>query len=169
MHWVNVAVPMMLLGSPAEREGDVQLSTSDGTLVQLSDLRSSRPALVVYEDRDSTALNQALKDALAAPERRDLLGKVSVVAIANVAAYDWFPARNFVISSVKSTEKALGVPLYLDWKGAMTSSTWALSAKGSTVVVLDRAGTAKLSKRGKLEPREVDEVLRLLTELSAAK
>ncbi|MBL8953813.1 MAG: hypothetical protein JNK82_23760 [Myxococcaceae bacterium] len=170
MYWVNAVVTMMLLGAPAEDpRGEVQLSTTAGADVRLSELLRGRPSLIVFEDRESIAVNQHLKDALAGLRKSELLARISVVSIANVAAYDYFPARNLATRAIKDTEKATGVPVHLDWKGAMTRPPWAFASQGSTVVVVDRGGALKFSRCGKLEPREVDDVLALLASLSEKK
>lgn len=144
-------------------EDETKLSTTEGTYVRLAEAFRGRPSVLFYEDKDSTKLNQPLKDALFAEgKRHGLLDAVSVVAIANVQAFDWFPARNFVVAAVKDTEKAVGVPVYLDWTGELTKKPWSLDPKSSTVVVVDRTGAVRWARKGKLKPAEVDEVLAMI-------
>ncbi len=162
---MNLIWPLLVLGAGAHAlEEDVtKLSTTEGTYVRLQEAFRGRPSVLFYEDKDSTQLNQALKDALfAAGKKNHLLDAVSVVAVANVQAYDWFPARNFVVSAVKDTEKKVGVPVYLDWTGQLTKKPWSLAPDNSTVLVVDRTGAVKWSHKGKLSAAEVDEVLALL-------
>jgi hypothetical protein len=172
MHCVNLTLPLIGLGAAIAahaQEDETKLSTTGGAYVRLADVFRGRPTVLFYEDKDSTALNQPLKDALfQTAKTRGLLDAASVVAIANVRSYDWFPARNFVIAAVKSTEKTVGVPVYLDWNGAMTRKPWCLSPQSSTVVVLDRKGAVQLSKKGKLKDDEVAEIFALLERLLAS-
>lgn len=169
MHRTNLTVTVLALGlasTALAREEEVKLATTSGTYVRLSEAFRARPAVLFYEDKDSTSFNQPLKDALfEAGKKHDLLDAVSVVAIANVRAYDWFPARNFVVQAVKQTEKAVGVPVYLDWTGEMTKAPWSLKPDSSTVVVLDRSGAVRWAKQGKLKPADVQEVLTLISAL----
>ncbi len=168
MTHLNLVWPLVVLLSAPETapEDGVMLSTTGGTYVRLADLFRGRPAVLFFEDKDSTTLNQRLKDVLfATGKEKGLLDAVSIVAVANVAAFDWFPARNFVVAAVKDTEKSFGIPIYLDWSGAMTRAPWALKPDSSTVVLLDRAGAVKWKKQGRLAAHEVDEVLARLGEL----
>ena len=133
---------------------DATVSTTSGSDVKLASLRG-KPTVVFYEDRDSTELNQSLKDELFKRGREEhLLKEVSVVAIANVKGFNWFPARNFVISAVKDTEKKAGVPVYLDWSGALWNAPWKLPSKTASVVVLKSDGRLLLQFTGKLKPEE---------------
>ena len=141
---------------------DATVSTTSGAELKLSSLRG-RPTVMFYEDRDSTALNQPLKDELFKRGRDEgLLQKVTVIAIANVKGYDWFPARNFVVAAVKDTEKKVGVPVYLDWSGTLTATPWNLPPATASVLVLDREGRVALLLTGKLKPAGRDQVFSAL-------
>jgi predicted transcriptional regulator len=91
------------------------------------------------------------------------LEAVSVLAVANVRDFDWFPAKNFVLAAVKDAEAKSGIPVYLDWSGALSARPWGLGASGSGVVVVDSSGEKVLfSKQGKLSAEEIDRVFELL-------
>ncbi|MBK7862646.1 MAG: hypothetical protein IPJ65_29370 [Archangiaceae bacterium] len=169
---MNLAWPLVVLGvaTAAHGESDVtKLSTTAGTYVRLSDLFRSRPTVLFYEDKDTNQLNQPLKDTLyALGKARSLLDAASVVAIANVQGFDWFPARNFVVTAVKKTEVSIGVPVYLDWDGTMTKKPWSLNPKNATVMVLDPKGAVQFSYQGKLTEQKTAEVLALLEKLIEA-
>ena len=167
----HLAWPLVaLLGAGTPKPGDVEVATTEGNPVRLSDAFRSRPSVLFYEDKESNALNETLKNTLfARGKAKNLLDAASVVAIANVVAYDWFPARNLVIASVRDTEKQYGIPIYLDWKGVMVQPPWRLKPDSSTVVVVDGSGAVRYSKRGKLSQVEIDEVLALLATLIEAR
>jgi len=145
---------------------DATVFTTTGASLQLKSLWG-RPTVLFYEDRHSTAANQVLKDELFARGKAEgLLERVGVVAVANVKGYDWFPARNFVVSAVKDTEKAFGIPVYLDWSGALSAPPWKLPEARASVVVLDRAGSKVLQLDGGLSPQQRAQVFSALeTEL----
>lgn len=148
----------------------MKLSMTSGAYVRLKDLFRERPAVLFYEDKDSTSVNQPLKEALfAIGKQKGMLGAVTVVAVANVTGFDWFPARNFVVAAVRDSERAIGIPIYLDWSGALTRPPWSLKPEKATVVVLDRSGAVSWVKHGKVQPKEIDELIARLGGLIEAK
>lgn len=162
--WIGVVMSAALTawGQPL----DAQVFNTKGSPVRFARLWG-RPTVVFYEDKDATAQNQALKDELFKRGKdAGLLDAVSVIAVANVKGFDWFPAKNFVIGAVKDAEKTSGIPVYLDWRGALMSAPWSLSEKGSTVLVIDASGEQVLfSKMGPLSPEEITRVFDLLSSL----
>lgn len=150
----------------AESPLDAQLETSSGHQTTLA-RKWGRPTVLFYEDRDSTGLNKHVKDELFKRGRElGMLERVSVIAVANVAAYDWFPARNFVLAAVKDIEHELHVPVLLDFKGTMTGVPWHLPSKSSTVVVLDGAGAEQARWSGHLTPTDLEALLAQLAALT---
>lgn len=144
---------------------DATVENSSGSTTRLSTLWA-KPTVLFYEDRDSTALNQHVKDALfERGKTQHMLEQVSVVAVANVAAYDWFPARNFVLAAVRDIEKKVNVPVYLDFKGSLATSPWNLPPKSSTVMVLDASGQPVWRAQGRLSREKIDELFRELERL----
>lgn len=145
---------------------DARVSNTKGQSVWLAQ-KWGKPTVLFYEDKDGTFQNQALKDALFQKGRETgLLEAVSVVAIANVRGFDWFPAKNFVVAAVKDAEAKSGIPVYLDWSGALSQKPWSLDAEGSTVLVVDGGGEKVLfSKHGKLSAEEIKQVFELLGSL----
>ncbi|MEW5739408.1 MAG: hypothetical protein AB1938_10805 [Myxococcota bacterium] len=156
-----LALTGVLLATAALAEDapmDAALETSSGAALQLKALWK-KPTVLFYEDRDSTKLNQHVKDALfEAGTKRGLLESVDVIAVANVAKYDWFPARNFVLKAVRDVEKEFHVPVYLDFKGQLSQPPWSLPSKTSTVVVLSRTGVPVLTFKGRLKDAEVEQL-----------
>lgn len=169
--WRPMTAALLLSTAPAladEAPLTATLETSAGDAVQLG-ARWRRPTVLFYEDRDSTKLNQHVKDALfAAGKERGLTDAVDVIAVANVAKYDWFPARDFVLAAVRDVEREFHVPVYLDFKGALASSPWSLPAKTSTVVVLTARGQPVATFKGRLSDDEVKKVFAALEALLPA-
>jgi Bacterial protein of unknown function (YtfJ_HI0045) len=129
---------------------DAVVETSGGAQTHLNALWS-RPTVLFYEDKESNQLNQHVKDALfLRGKEKGLLDQVNVIAVANVAAFNWFPARNFVLAAVRDIEAHVHVPVYLDFQGSLTVPPWSLAAKSSTVLVLSARGEVLWSVRGKL-------------------
>ncbi len=164
VQWVGML--MFFLGLPVFAQPlDATVETTNGSAVRLK-APWGKPVVVFYEDRDGTGQNQRLKDELEAQgKKRQLTQQVRVVAVADVVGYDWFPAKNFVLGSVKSAEEASGIPVYLDWGGELKRKPWGLTGKGSTVLVLDEAGTLLFSRNGALTDEEISQVVALLVRL----
>ncbi len=141
---------------------DAVVETSNGASAHLAALWK-RPTVLFYEDKESSRLNQHVKDALfARGQSKGLLDAVSVVAVANVAAFDWFPARNFVLAAVREVERDAHVPVYLDFKGALAAAPWNLPPKSSTVLVLSADGQVVWQVKGRLSAAEVTTLFEVL-------
>lgn len=141
----RVLAALLALCAVAHGRGDSLLASSgltgtDGKPAQL-DRFAGRPAVVFYEDRGSLEANQAVKDALIARGRQEgLLQEVSVIAVANIAAYDFSPAREIATAFIRRAEQRAGIPILLDTAGVLQAPPWNLPADASTVLVLDGDG-----------------------------
>lgn len=171
--WRPMTAALLLTAAPALAGDETPLTatveTSAGATMQLDTLWT-KPTVLFYEDRDSTKLNQHVKDALfAAGKEKGLTDAVAVVAVANVAKYDWFPARNFVLAAVRDVEAKFHVPVYLDFKGQLSAPPWSLPSKTSTVVVLTRAGRPVLTFKGRLDDAELATLFSTLENLVASR
>jgi hypothetical protein len=145
----------------------VQLERTDGSTVDLTSYRG-KPAVLFYEDRASTSLNQSVKDAVWARARRDgLEAAANVIAVANIQAYAWFPARNFAITFIRQMEKRIGIPILLDIHGALTSAPWNLPGDTGSVLLLDANGIIVSQQSGKLTPADTERLLAALETIVA--
>jgi hypothetical protein len=145
---------------------EASLRQTDGTPVSLATLRG-RPAILFYEDRGSHAWNAGLKEALFARGRaRGLLDRVQVIAVANVAAFDFFPAREIALGFIRRLEAQAGIRILIDLDGTLARPPWSLPAEGAAVVVLDARGNPVLERHGRLPPADVETVLATLERLA---
>lgn len=146
---------------------NASLSSSSGDQVQLAD-QLGKPTILFYEDRDSTTQNQSLKDELfKLGKERNLLNAVGVVAVANLKAWDWRPAKDFALAGVRHEESKAGIPVYVDFKGALSAAPWSLPSKASSVVVLDEAGKVLFVASGPLTKAEREQIYAVLEGLLA--
>jgi hypothetical protein len=144
---------------------DAELFDTHGAHIRLATLRD-RPTLVFFEDRHSTELNKPLKDALLPwAKSHDALSAIHLVAIANLRAFNFFPAKQFALSAVRETEKKVGIPLWIDFTGAVTGALPVIPADSSTVLVLDRDGTVIWQKSGRLADEDTRALFALLESL----
>ncbi len=121
----------------------------DDRSLSLEALRG-QPVLVVYEDKDSSKLNAALKrelDELMKNEPK--LRKLRVVAVADVSEYDFWPAKGAVKDAIRDEQKKANTTIYLDWSADFRTKL-ALDAKTSNVVLFDREGRFVYARAGAL-------------------
>jgi hypothetical protein len=126
--------------APQPEGVEAVLGDSHGAPVRLSSFRG-KPLILFFEDRGSTEQNAGLKAALheRAAARR-LLTAARVVGVANVASYDFWPARGFVLSAVQAVERREHVQVLLDWRRALAGPPFGLPDGRSSVVLLDASG-----------------------------
>jgi hypothetical protein len=135
---------------------DATLRGSDGKEVPISRWRG-KPVILIYEDRHSTTLNSPFKEALfARGQARGLLGAASVVAVANLESYDFFPARGIALSHVRDEEKKWGIPILVDLKGTLGERPWGLPKKTSSVLLLDGGGQVVFRYSGRLKEQDME-------------
>lgn len=168
-----VVAALVLLAAAARAHeqsllSSVALTGTDDRPAQLQRY-AGKPAVVFYEDRGSIATNQALKDALIEQGRaRGLLHAVSVIAIANISAYNFTPAREIATAFIRRAERQAGIPILLDLSGALQAPPWALPDDASTVLLLDAGGRVVWSHSGKVPPAETARLFDQLHRLVAA-
>lgn len=128
------------------------------------ELRSARgrPILVVYEDKDSAHVNDAFKTELGRLARSGKYkSSVSLVAVADVHRYDYWPVRGFVKDAIRHESKKQGTRIYCDWKGSF-SRALSLQTGTSSVVLFGRSGHVLFAKAGQLNAGEIQQVVGLL-------
>lgn len=135
---------------------DATLRGSDGKEVALSRWRG-KPVILFYEDRHSTTLNSAFKEALfQRGKAQGLLEAAWVVAVANLESFDFFPARGIALSYVRDEEKKWGIPILVDLKGTLGEAPWNLPTKTSSVLLLDGNGQVVLSYSGPMSDKDME-------------
>lgn len=155
--WVAGALTVTLASAsgsyaqpPPSSPLDATLRNASGEKAPLSTWRG-KPVILFYEDKDSTALNLAFKDQLfALGKQKGLLDAVSVVAVAHLKPFNFFPARQIALSYVRDEEKKVGVPILVDLDGTLGGPPWNLPTKTSTVMVLDASGAVVYRYSGRL-------------------
>lgn len=153
------------LGLP--RAPDFSVESTAGRTRRLRDYLG-RVVIIIYEDRDSNQQNNPLKEALAARARReDLSRDVSLVAVANLSAYDFWPARGYARDAVIEIAQQMGYELMIDWTGAM-STAYRFRPGRSHVMVLSRDGRVLFRHAGPMSSEARESFFALLTEAARA-
>ncbi|WNG43974.1 hypothetical protein F0U60_07615 [Archangium minus] len=141
------------------------LRGSNGKEVALSRWRG-KPVILFYEDRHSTTLNAAFKEALfARGQSMGLLDAAWVVAVANLESFNFFPARDIALSYVRDEEKKWGIPILVDLKGTLGAAPWNLPTKTSSVLLLDEQGSVVFRYSGRMDAEDMETFFQALATL----
>jgi hypothetical protein len=121
--------------------------------VALTKLRG-RPLVLIYEDKDAATQNEAFKQTLGTWMSEERFKPLVMIPIADVSAYDYFPAKGFARSAVRDTSKKIGRPIYCDWSGEIGKGIGAGSAT-SNVILVSKSGQVIYSHVGAFQPADV--------------
>lgn len=150
------ALATALVPSPSHallKEGaeapNARVEDADGKVLQLQSWKG-KPILIMYEDKDSAAQNQALKDELAKLAKGDKYMKaIALAAIADVSAYDWWPAKGFVKDAIRDESKKQKTTIYCDWNGGFRKA-YGIKKGVSNVILVSRDGKVLFAAEGAL-------------------
>jgi hypothetical protein len=138
---------------------DFGVADPDDNGYKISALRAGRPALIVYEDKDGGGQNERFLQRLGKLRDKDpVYKKTQVLAIADVASWDFWPAKGFVKSALRDAGKKNGITVYADWTGAGRANL-AASKNVSNLVLLDAQGKVVWASAGKLSGEQEDTLI----------
>ena len=144
---------------------DATLADSRDAPVRLSSFRG-KPLILFYEDRASCEQNAPLKRALhQRAEAAQLSQAAHVLGVANVAAYDFWPARGFVLAAIRDVEDRERIQVLVDWKRTLGAAPWRLPEGASSVLLLDAQGRLVHGWTGAVEGPDMEEFFELLGQL----
>ena len=104
--------------------------------------------IVFYEDKDTGKTTEALKADLKKRSNPDGSGlALTVVPVADVTGYDYWPARGFVKDAVKKESKKQKTTIFVDFDGAAAKAFDAKHGE-ATVVVYGKDGKVIASHGG---------------------
>lgn len=118
-----------------------------------------------YEPRDRLEDNAELKRSLRELARR--VPSLDVLAIGDVASFDFDPVRSIVRRVVRALGSKNDLEILLDWKGALTKPPFSLARGQANVMVIDREGAVVERHVGVYDAREI-EALRARVEALAS-
>lgn len=128
---------------------NARVEDADGKVLQLQNLKG-KPILIVYEDKDSSAQNQPLKEDLSKLASGDKYKKaIALAAIADVSAYDWWPAKGFVKDAIREESKKQKTTIYCDWNGGFRKA-YGIKKGVSNVILVGRDGKVLFAAEGVL-------------------
>ena len=151
--WASLWTTAHALPKLGERVPDVTVEDAWERQVAIARL-GRKPLLLVYEDEGSAQQNAALKRELSRLAKGDhYKGKVTLLAVADLDGYDYWPVRGFVRDAVKSESRKQQVSIICDWNGALRKQLGLTKGK-SNVVLYDRSGKVVSSHAGPLSDEE---------------
>jgi Bacterial protein of unknown function (YtfJ_HI0045) len=113
-------------------------------------LPDTRPVLVMYEDKDAQAQNDKARQVLGRiTDRAENRARFEFVAVADVASWNWWPAKRYVLADLKKIAARENTTLFADWTGAVRKA-WGLKAHKSTLVLAGSDGKVLFAGEGTL-------------------
>jgi len=128
------------------------------------DLRSinGKPILVLYEDKDSAKVNDALKADLSRLAKGDRYRTaVALVPVADVQSFDFWPVRGFVKDAIRSESKKQGATIYCDWDGNLQKAA-GFRRGTSSVMLIGRDARVLFAHEGALPTEQRERLIALL-------
>lgn len=154
--------------SAGRRVPPVELADIDGKARTLPD-RADRavPVLVVCEGRDERDDNQAFKERLGALlGRADNAAKARLVAVADLARWNWWPAKRHALASIRDGVREGKIPktIHLDWEGKLRRG-WGIAAGRPAMLLVDGEGEVLFAAEGRMSEAEQRALLEALGRL----
>jgi len=128
------------------------------------DLRSinGKPILVLYEDKDSAKVNDALKADLSRLAKGDRYRTaVALVPVADVQSFDFWPVRGFVKDAIRGESKKQGATIYCDWDGNLQRAA-GFKRGTSSVMLIGRDARVLFAHEGALPSEQRERLISLL-------
>src|SRR3954471_3684006 len=118
-------------------------------------LPDTRPVLVMYEDKDAQAQNDHARKVLGRiTDRAENRARFEFVAVADVAQWNWWPAKKYVLADLKKIAAKENTTLFADWTGAVRKA-WGLKAHKSTLVLTGSDGKVLFAGEGMLSEAQL--------------
>ena len=158
---IALAAPASALPKRGDARPQLRLVDAWDRTIQMSAL-GKKPLLLIYEDQDSAKQNQALKDELTRLAKSEhFRSSLTLLAIADVSGFDYWPARGWAKDTVKDESRKIGAPIYCDWTGSARSAFDARKG-ASNVVLYGRDGRVLFARAGAVPPAARVELIGLI-------
>jgi hypothetical protein len=142
--WV---APVLAVPKEQEVAPNARLEDADGKPLELKALKG-KPVVIIYDDRTSAPKSEAFRKEFIKMLKTSPLGsEVQLLLVANVSAYDFWPARGTVEDAVRKETKKQGTKIYCDWTGGLRSA-FKLKNEVTSVVMVGKDGRIAFSMEG---------------------
>ncbi len=147
---IMAGAPIAAASPPVDKAApSAKVENVDGKVLRLESLQG-KVVVVVYEDKESAATNQAFKDDLTRLLGEDALkDKVFVTPVADVSEYGSWPMKGFAKDAIRDQSKKSGTTIWCDWDASFRKAL-SLPKGTSSVVVIDRHGVVRMAVDGAL-------------------
>jgi hypothetical protein len=160
-----IAAPAAATPAPGDVLPTVAIVDLDGKSRALPD--PSVAVIVIYEDDNAGSQNARASSFI--DKITDLpvnRGKVEALPVADLAKWNWWPAKKYALAEVKKIAARELTTIYLDWSAAVRKA-WKLQKGRSGIIVLDKAGTVRFAAEGPLSEAQIGQLLAAVTALGA--
>jgi len=140
------ATPNVALSVPKERDAapNARVEDADGNPVEIKSLKG-KPVVIVYDDRSSAPKSEAFRKELVKLVKS--APKITLLIVADVSAYDFWPARGAVIDAVRKETQKQGTKVYCDWTGGMRSA-YKMKNDVTNVIMLGKDARVAFASEG---------------------
>jgi hypothetical protein len=138
------------LPNPGAKAAPARIADPDGRVLDLR-FPHDKPILILYEGKSSEKQNQALKDELErlAEQEKQSRAAIRFAAVADVAAYDYWPVRGMAERAIRQKAAQTGSSIYCDWDGSFRHA-FGLGIGKSTVLFIGADGRVIFAAEGPL-------------------
>lgn len=128
-------------------------------------LPDAHPVLVMYEDRDAQKQNERARAVLGRiTDRAANRARFEFVAVADVAAWNWWPAKRYVLADLKQIARRENTTLFADWTGAVRKA-WDLKQHKSVLVLAGADGKVLFASEGTVSEAQLQALVGELRKL----
>ena len=128
-------------------------------------LPDARPVLVMYEDKDAQTQNEHARKVLGRiTDRAENRAIFEFAAVADVASWNWWPAKRYVLADLQKIAARDNTVLFADWTAALRKA-WGLKAHLSTLVLTAADGKVLFAGEGTLSEAQLTALVAELRKL----
>jgi len=115
----------------------------------------THPVLVMYEDKDAQSQNEHARKVLGKiTDRAENRARFEFAAVADVAQWNWWPAKKYVLEDLQKIARRDNTVLFADWTGAVRKA-WGLTAHKSVLVLTAADGKVLFAGEGTLSDAQL--------------
>jgi predicted transcriptional regulator len=154
------ATPVQAVPKEQEVAPNARLEDADGHALELKALKG-KPVVIIYDDRSSAPSSEAFRKEFIKQLKSNAFGEVQLLLVANVSAYDFWPARGTVEDVVRKETKKQGTKIYLDWTGGLRSA-FKFKNEVTSVVMVGKDGRVAFASEGVPQGKEQQRLVEML-------
>lgn len=149
---------------PGQSAPAFEVQYEGSRVLRSSDLAGSI-VIITCESKNTTAVNQAFKDALLKAFPADERQRLNIILVPVIACFQYiWPVKGICERGVQDNVERVNLQLYVDMSGEMFKK-YGVAANTSTVVIIDRSSIVRYVMAGKIPDAEVPSVVELVHSL----